>query len=222
MRFCAALLLASLVAHVPADAHPHMWVTVKAELLFDQSKAITALRYAWTFDRAFSDFAIVDSDKNQDGIYTREELAPLAEVNVVALKEFEYFTFPKVGKSMLERLPPRDYYLEYKDRLLTLYITVPLAKPVSVNKLNKFSLLIYDTSFYVDFVFATDDPVRLVGAPARCAPVVKKPVVPTVSVQSLGEAYFTNVEATAQLAARYAKTVTISCRRSQPKRRRHK
>lgn len=207
----AALLLASHGTPRLASAHPHVWVTMETEIVFTPSKEITAFRHKWTFDEGYTSFAIQGLDKNGDGTYTREELAELAEVNIASLKDFEYFTFPKLGKAVAERLAPRDYYLEHAAGRLTLYLTIPLAIPVPLDKQRDFNLIIYDPSFFVDFAFAATSPVRLSGGPTTCAATIKNPVTPTTSVQALGEAYFTNADAAAELAARYAKTVTLSC-----------
>ena len=40
----------------------------------------------------FSTFATQGLASKEKGKFTREELAPLAEVNVTSLKEFDYFT----------------------------------------------------------------------------------------------------------------------------------
>lgn len=204
------LLVALLPAH-PASAHPHVWVTMETEFLFNPSKAITGFRHKWTFDEFYTSFAIQGLDKNGDGVYSREELAELAEVNITSLKEFEYFTFPKLGKSVLERQLPRDYYLEHGDGRLTLYLTLPLAKPLPFERIKDLSFIVYDPTFFVDFNFAKTTPVRLAGAPATCAATIKAPNLQIASVQMLGEAFFTNADAAAELAARYAKTVTVSC-----------
>lgn len=206
-----ALMVASHIVTSRAVAHPHVWVTMETEVLYDSANAITGFRHKWTFDEFYTSFAIQGLDKDGDGVYSREELAELAEVNITSLKEFEYFTFPKIGKTVMERLPPRDYYLEHNGGLLTLYLTLPLAKPIPADQMKDFNLIVYDPTFYVDFAFAKNNPVRLTGAPATCTATIKNPVTQTVSVAPLGEAFFTNADATAELAARYAKTVTIAC-----------
>jgi ABC-type uncharacterized transport system substrate-binding protein len=107
----------------PALAHPHVLITGKSELVFGKEGAISAVRYAWTFDEFFSEFATQGLDKNKDGVLSRDELAELAKINVESLKEFEYFTVGKSGPGKLEFGDPVDYWLEFKDKLLTLYFT---------------------------------------------------------------------------------------------------
>jgi ABC-type uncharacterized transport system substrate-binding protein len=205
------LLVAGLLENHRADAHPHVWVTMETDFLYNTSKQITGFRHKWTFDEAYTSFAVQGLDKDGDGILSRDELAELAQVNITSLKEFEYFTFPKVGNAVVERLEPRDYYLEHHDGRLTLYLTIPLVTPIPLEQQRDFHLVIYDPTLFVDFAFAKDNPVKLSGAPTTCAATIKNPASQATSVQSLGEAFFNNTSAAADLAARYAKTVTVSC-----------
>ena len=208
---CFAVLALGMARE--ADAHPHVWVTVETEIVYDQGKAITGFKYKWTFDEMYSSFAIMDLDKNNDGKYDREELAELAEINVAALKEFDYFTFPKLAGKVLDREPPKDYWLEYKDEKLTLYLTIPLKTPLPQAEVKNFSFHVYDPTYYVDFAFAAENPVRLSAAPPGCAPLVKDPdpnVGPS-KVTTLGEASYNNLTTANSDAEQYAKSVIITC-----------
>lgn len=109
----AATILLGLVG--AASAHPHIWVRVRATVLYENG-AIVAIRHAWTFDEYYTVMAIEGLDANKDGVYAREELAELAKVNIEALKEFGYFTFPKLKGQDLVVDAPKDYYLEHGER----------------------------------------------------------------------------------------------------------
>ncbi|NWL95593.1 DUF1007 family protein, partial [Klebsiella pneumoniae] len=69
------------------------------------------------------------------GVYSREQLAPLAQTNVENLKEFGFFTFAKADGRKEKFLEPVDYFLEYKDEALTLHFTLPLKAPVKPKQL---------------------------------------------------------------------------------------
>jgi ABC-type uncharacterized transport system substrate-binding protein len=78
--------LACLVASTPrAQAHPHVWVTMTSELLYAPDGSVTGVRHAWTFDDMFSAFATQGLEQKTKGQFAREELAPLAKVNVESL-----------------------------------------------------------------------------------------------------------------------------------------
>lgn len=154
---------AALVIAAPADAHPHVWVTMHSELVYALDGSITGIRHAWSFDDMFSTFATQGLETKEKGKFTREELAPLAKVNVESLKEYEYFTYATADGTKAELTDPTpDYWLDYADQVLTLHFTLPFKKPVKAKELK---IEIFDPTIFVDFSFAKDKPAQLVGAP---------------------------------------------------------
>jgi ABC-type uncharacterized transport system substrate-binding protein len=163
------VLLVTLMAlffATPALAHPHVWVTMKSEVLYAPDGTITGIRHAWSFDDMFSAFATQGLESKVKGKFTTEELAPLAKVNIESLKEYDYFTYLTAGAEKMPLLDPLpDYSLDYTDQVLTLHFTLPLEKPVKAKDLK---IEIYDPTIFVDFSFNKKAPVQLVGAPAGC------------------------------------------------------
>ncbi len=205
------MLAAFLVSAGIAAAHPHVWVTVETEVLTGPDQEITGFRHKWTFDEMYTEFAIAGLDTNGDGIYSEEELRPLAQTNVEALKEFEWFTFAFLGKEKLQlKEPPSDYRLEYKDKLLTLYFTSPLATPVPRDKIKDFNFAIYDPGMYVSLSFAKKAPVKIASAKQlRCSPRIGgRPSAEEVTLGSLGE----DIDPASNLGLQYAERVTFDCK----------
>jgi len=162
LRILFAALL-SLGASGLARAHPHVWVTMQTELVYAPDGSITGIRHVWSFDDMFSTFATQGLESKEKGKFTREELAPLAKVNVESLKEFDYFTYATAdGKKAELSEPAPDYWLDYADQVLTLNFTLPFKQPVSAKELK---VEIYDPTIFVDFSFAKEKPAQLVGAP---------------------------------------------------------
>src|SRR5215510_3740761 len=190
-RHCLmALLLASLcvAAGGRAEAHPHVWVTMKSEVVYAADGSATGVRHAWTFDDMFSTFATQGLASKEKGKFTREELAPLAEVNVSSLKDFEYFTQARANGKKAELAAPVDYYLVFENGLLTLHFTLPFKAPVKAQTID---VDVYDGSYFVDFSFDNKDPVRLVGAPEACKIAFARPG--EAPAQGKGEAFFNNL-----------------------------
>jgi ABC-type uncharacterized transport system substrate-binding protein len=185
-KWLTLLIVAGGLALSPeASAHPHVWVTVKTTVQF-KDNAIVGLQQNWTFDEFYAAMAIEGLDKNNDGIYDRQELAPLAQVNIDGIKEFDYFTFAKLGTDKLAFAPPTDYWLEYSNKILTLHFTLPLAKPLPATA-KGFAFSTYDASFFIDFELAEEDPISLQGdVPHGCSPTVVKA---DDNTQSLTEAF---------------------------------
>lgn len=173
----AAGLCAMAALSGPAQAHPHVWVTMHSQVLYAPDGRVTGVRHDWSFDDMFSAFATQGYEGKVKGQFSREELAPLAKVNVESLKEYEYFTYATAdGKKIKMTDPLPDYYLDYNNQVLTLHFTIPLATPVAAKD---FKVEIYDPTIFVDFSFAKpkgdDKPVRLVDAPAGCKLDVELP-----------------------------------------------
>ena len=86
----------------------------------------------WTFDEFYTAMAVQGLDTDGDGVYSKEELEPLAKVNVESLKEFDYFTFVHLSDDdkPLPLKEPVDYSIDYDKTLLTLHFTLPLEKPL--------------------------------------------------------------------------------------------
>src|SRR5947209_1942802 len=120
LRLLAAALV-TLALSAPALAHPHVWVTMKSELIYAPDGSVTGVRHAWTFDDMFSVFATQGLETKTKGVFTREELAPLAEVNVTSLKEYDYFTYATLDGKKVSFVDPKDYWLEFNDSVLTLH-----------------------------------------------------------------------------------------------------
>ncbi|AWL93652.1 MULTISPECIES: DUF1007 family protein [Bradyrhizobium] len=209
MRALFGLLLAaglSLSAGT-ARAHPHVWITATSELLYAADGSITGVRHAWTFDDMFSAYAVQGLESKTKGAYTREELGPLAQTNVESLKEYAYFTFARADGKKERFQEPVDYFLDYKDTVLTLHFTLPLKNPVKSKQL---VLEVFDRSFFIDFQMAKESPVKLVGAPAGCQMKLERPSDGTASAQKLNEQTFMNGE-NSNFGMMFANKITVDC-----------
>lgn len=207
-RLAALSLTGLTLAATAAAAHPHVWVTMTSELVYAADGAITGVRHAWTFDDMFSAFATQDIETKQKGVFTREQLAPLAEVNVTSLKEFDYFTVARANGQKVGFVDPTDYYLDYQDSVLTLHFLLPLVQPVQAKALD---LEIYDPSYFVDFAFAEKNAVTLAGAPPGCKLTTKKPSEADISLdmKNLSEGAFQSNSA--NYGAMYANKISVKC-----------
>jgi len=170
------LLLATLALFalaLTAAAHPHVFVSVNGELVFDAEGRITAVGNVWQFDDAFSAFATEGLDADGDGKLGDAELQPLAKINVESLVEFGFFTFLTVDGKQQGFVLPTEYWLEHDGTRLTLFFTLPLDLPVAPGK--ETTLEIFDPEYFVAFEFPGEQPIRLSGAPAGCSATYHPP-----------------------------------------------
>ena len=208
LAVCAGLSIASGAAY----AHPHVWVTMKSELVYGADGTVTGVRHAWTFDDMFSVFATQGIDAKKKGEFTREELAPLAEVNVSSLKEYDFFTHAVANGARVDfKEPPAGYYLDFhpKETVLTLHFTLPLKTPVKAKDL---TIEVYDREFFVDFSFAKKDAVKLVGAPAQCKLSVANPQDMNAALaQQLSQLGPNQRDPSLTIGAEYANKILVKC-----------
>ncbi|WP_460450655.1 DUF1007 family protein [Alsobacter sp. SYSU BS001988] len=207
LRLLLAALLALSALARPALAHPHVWVVVNCEVVWTPDGRIGAIKHRWSFDEAYSSYAVQGLDANNDGVYSREELADLAKVNTESLSEFGFFTVVKADGKRQDFAPPTDYGLEHGDGKLVLHFTLPLKEPAFAKR--TLILDVYDPTFFVDFSYAEgDDAVKLAAAPKGCAIQLSRPKKPDQAKQpALTEDYFAN----ANMGLQFASKVIIAC-----------
>jgi ABC-type uncharacterized transport system substrate-binding protein len=201
-----ALLL--LTGATAAEAHPHVWITSVSELIYAPDGTLTGVRHAWTFDEMFAAYALQGIETRTKGVYTREELAGLAQTNAESLKEFAYFTFAKADGKKEKFEDPIDYFLDYTDGRLTLHFTLPAKTPFKAKQL---VLEVFDRSFFIDFQMAKSEPVRLVGAPEGCKMQLQRPNDGSASAQALNEQSFAEGGANAGFGLMFANKITVDC-----------
>jgi ABC-type uncharacterized transport system substrate-binding protein len=208
-RLLGLLLVAAGIAlgAASAQAHPHVWITAKSQLIYAPDGSITGVRHAWTFDDMFSTYVLQGIETKTKGVYSKEELAPLAQTNVESLKEFGFFTFAKADGRKEKFLEPVDYFLEYKDSLLTLHFTLPVKTPFKAKQL---ALEVFDRAFFIDFKYADKDPIELVGAPADCKMQFQRPNDGSAGAQKLGEQNFMGGDG-GNYGAMFANKIMVDC-----------
>lgn len=165
-----------LISTRAALAHPHVWITMKEELIYSEEGAFTGVRHIWTFDEMFSSYAVQGIPAGTKGHFTRQELEELAKTNIESLKEYRYFTTARIDGKKQNAIfgDPKDYWLDYDPikTELTLHFTLPVKMPARFERL---ILEIYDPEFFVDFGLADTNSVTLVGAPVNCTFTAEKP-----------------------------------------------
>jgi ABC-type uncharacterized transport system substrate-binding protein len=206
----AGALAALLLAASPALAHPHVWVTTKAELVYAPDGRISAVRHAWTFDEGYSAFAIQGLEKGPDGAIKPDQLKELAKTNTESLADNEYFTIMKANGAPQSFAPPRDPIAVVENGQITLRFELPLKSPALSGK--ALVLEVRDPTFFVDFRLGEGDAVTLKGAPTGCvASLTRAKPMPSVDPQNLSESFFKSLTASANLSAQFTNRALVAC-----------
>ena len=203
-------LIALALAPSPALAHPHVWVTSRADILYGADGRVTGVRHSWTFDRAYSAFVTQGLDTDKDGKLSPAELEPLAKENTDSLVDFEYFTVLKANGTKQAFEAPRDAGMTYVNEEATLTFVLPLKAPAAANR--SLLLEVSDPSYFVAFTMAEGDAVKLAGAPKGCAATITRPKPMDVSQQqNLSESFFQALSASSNFGAQFANRALVAC-----------
>jgi ABC-type uncharacterized transport system substrate-binding protein len=205
--FAAALACAS-----PAVPHPHVWVTVTSEIVFDGDGKVAGVRHAWSFDKGYSAYSTQGLDKNRDGKITPDELEDLVKVNLESLADFAYFTVLKADGAKLEFAPPVEGRGEFADEALVLHYYLPLKAAAKASK--ALLMEIFDPTYFVAFSIADgDDAVRLANAPKGCIAKVTRPAsaAATGQQQNLSENFFNSLNASSTFGSAFANKAIVAC-----------
>ncbi|MCC0808364.1 DUF1007 family protein [Methylobacterium sp. W2] len=221
----AAALALGLGFAAPASAHPHVWVTSKAEIDYGEGGKVTGIRHAWTFDASYSASAIQGLDANGDGTVSPDELAGLATDNTAGLAEFAYFTKLKIGGKEQVFADPVEPRMRLDGDKLILSFLLPLKAPVAQGRAVA-ALEVADPTYFVSFSLSEDaDTARLVGSPAGCAATITRPKpaeAKTADIKAAGaktadakpglsEAFFEALTSASNYGAQFANRIIVAC-----------
>ncbi len=214
----AALLafLAPLAVTPAAMAHPHVWVEMRSDVVFNDQGQISAVNLMWTFDDAYAQMALDGLDANGDGVYDPSELEPLTKENVESLKDYDYFTAVRFNGQKQPVGEVKEAGQIYSNDKLQLHLQVPLKTPVDPTK-GEFVLKVYDPDFFIAFDYAKDEPVSVIGAMPKNCELVVKPVPTDAEIEQTRAMLATKgpdwkPENDEDFGAIFAQPVTIQCK----------
>ena len=205
----AAVATLALACAGPALAHPHVFVVVTSEVVFDAQGRVSGISHSWTFDEMYSAFVTTGAGEEGKPVST-EQLQPLAEQNVSDLAEYGYFTLVKVPGQKVEFAKPQAIAMREDDKkLVTLTFTLPLKQPVKADK--ALTLQVYDPTYFVFFDFAKNG-VAMKGAPSGCSVSVTQPApLGESEAKRLNEAFFSGLSPGADFGIKLASRATVAC-----------
>jgi ABC-type uncharacterized transport system substrate-binding protein len=217
VRWLLTLTLATVVVGMgaisgprPAQAHPHVWVTVRSQLVFTADGKVAQVVHDWVFDEMYSSFATQGLAKPGD-LVKRETFAPLAKENAGSLAELGYFTTLKLDGKAVEFAPVTEYWMEeHPDHLVAFHVVLPLKTPAAIGRFG--SLMVADPEYFIDFEFDDTDGVILRSAPPGCSNSYAKPKELDVGDKTkLSESFFSGLSPGTNFGFKMASRVIIAC-----------
>lgn len=216
------LAVAFLWTCSPASAHPHAWIDLRSDVVFDDDGRIAALRMAWIFDDMLSAYSVAGLEKAA-GKPTGEALHSLARRNLDNLREHGFFIDIRLDGKRLAIDSVTDVTAAFADGRYQMGFTVPMASPIDPRK-HQMSYSVYDPSFYIEIAHLPDEPVGLINSSAStCGAWIHQPA-PNAELRSLAEAFGKDESIDEQLVRAmsgesevpigrlFAEKVTVQCR----------
>ena len=174
-RKILATTVAVTLASTGALAHPHVWIKNHSDVVFNEAGLITEIAVEWVFDENYSADATEGLDADGDGFFSAGELQPLADENIKALKDYDYFVYSKFAGKKVAYGDVTEYGQSHSYGVLKMYFRIPLAEPIDPKK-GEFSYSIYDPSFFIAIDYPDAKAVSVMGdKPTGCAVELKQP-----------------------------------------------
>lgn len=194
----------------PAKAHPHAWIDVTVEVLFDGASRVKGLRETWLFDEDYTVFATEGFDRNHDGKPDPDKLAALLRENMRNLEEYRYFTRVKNDGVDVSYGKIREMSSHMAGNRLEMTFVLPLAEPVDAAS-HVLIYAIYDPTYYIEMLHAGGRKgIRLINAREGCRGELGQPD-PAPEAVSLAAALDRTQSAGDGLGALFAEEVIVRC-----------
>lgn len=209
----AALFLSVVPGALPiaeVQAHPHVWIDIQAEIMFDDDGRVAALGQRWLFDEFYTAFVTEGLDGDGDGAPDAEPLDALLRDTMTNLRDYDFFSRVERGAETLAFGDISDMAVSVRDGRLEMAFVLPLATPVAPGA-DGLRYAVFDPSFYVEMLHAeTDGAIRLVDAPDGCGHRLRAPN-PDADALSLAAALEQMDTAGDNLGILFAEWVTVRC-----------
>jgi len=214
-RRCAVLLLlcglylnAGYVKHV--DAHPHAWIDVSVEIVFDKEHRMVALRETWLFDFGYTAYALATAGaKNLEDV-EQTYLDQLATENLKQLKAYDYFTVVRKDQSLVTTTLMQETTVRLRDNRIEMRFTLSLAEPIYVAR-HHVTYTIFDPAYYVEMLHEErEGAIVLVGGAPECRYTLSAPN-PSFEAVALAAALDQAATAEEGFGALFSERVRIRC-----------
>ena len=133
----------------PGQAHPHVFIDTRYEVILNDRNEATALRIGWTYDDLYAllIFGDLSLDPDGDGVLTAQEETRLIGFDMKWIEGFEGDTYVLMDDKTLPISGPRDWTASWADGKLSSTHYRDLVTPVPVGKV-PLVIQAYDPGYY--------------------------------------------------------------------------
>ena len=200
-----ALLIALMGA---ANAHPHMWVDLKSQIVLGDDGSVAAIRQEWLFDDFFSVALIEEASQHPQGL-DAGIFAKIAEI-LENLQPYDYFTVARYGDETLPLSRMGDITADVSENRVWMGFTVAVGNSVNLAT-KQFSYAIFDPTYYIEMFHAEGETISFEGdAPAGCGTEIVQPN-PSAGAIALSQSASLDANPDYTIGRLFAETVHVNC-----------
>lgn len=172
LGFGVGLLLGAPTA---ALAHPHGWVDLSVEGIFDDQGNLTALRQRWRMDPFYSQVVMEDMSRVEGDTTMAQRLDALGVEIRNNLETNDHLTHITLDGQPVGQGVVNDTNTEYRDDRLVFSFVLPLAEPQAMAG-HTLRYRIFDSTYYIEMLHEANadgsaplpNALTLSGAPQGC------------------------------------------------------
>jgi len=142
---------------VPAAAHPHVWIDVKAEITISNG-ILEGVWATWTFDDMFSSLIMQDNDPSGAGKITASINASIQRSYFDYLRNYDYFSHFQVNSKTIPTPAPKKFRATISSGgRVTYHFFLPVK--VRLDAKTIFHVSFYDDTFFTAMSFIKKQPI---------------------------------------------------------------
>jgi len=153
------LLLQGFIIVSGAEAHPHLFITARYTIVFDDS-GVTAIEVFWSFDEMYSSMTVTDFDKNGNGRLDKEESAELIRLGQKNLPKNDFFTHIDSDGTPFPVKSVTDFNVSMQNGMLRYSFRIPCRMPIGKEE-RILKISPYDAEFFAALLFAEQNPLAI-------------------------------------------------------------
>ena len=192
-----------------SNAHPHMWVDLKSQIILDDNENVSAIYQEWLFDDFFSAAMIEEAGLHPDGVDVaiRQKVAELME----NLQPYNYFTVAKRDGATMPLVQLGQAVAEIRDNRVLMGFTVAVESRVDLAA-QDFSYAIFDPTYYIEMYHAEGATITFKGdAPDNCGVEIIQPN-PSADAIALSQSASLDANPDTTIGRLFAETVRVKCK----------
>ena len=192
-----------------AEAHPHMWIDLKSEIIIQDQTMVSAIYQEWLFDDFFSASLIEEASQNPKGLEVG--IKAVVEEIMDNLEPHDYFTLINVNGKKISSNPIKSFEVDVRENRVWVSFSLPISKEVDLTA-QSLAYSVFDPTFYIEMLYFEGETVSFTGdVPTSCSTKIKQPN-PTTEAVLLSRSPDLDKIPNQSIGRLFAETVVVNCR----------